>query len=135
MAAAIVSGQKGGALEKLVESLNAGWPYRSLARFQAEAGLPLETIAEQIQVPLRTLHRRRLEGRLKPDESERLHRLANIFDKACALFGGNKESARRWLQSPKPALGNRAPLWYARTDVGAREVEDLIGQIEHGVFS
>jgi hypothetical protein len=45
------------------------------------------------------------------------------------------EAARQWLRTPKGALGDATPLAFAATDVGAREVEDLIGRAEHGVFS
>ena len=37
--------------------------------------------------------------------------------------------------TPKRALGNITPLRCCDTDVGAREVEALLGRIEHGVFS
>jgi uncharacterized protein (DUF2384 family) len=32
-------------------------------------------------------------------------------------------------------LGGKTPLEYADTEPGAREVEDLLGRLEHGVFS
>jgi len=32
-------------------------------------------------------------------------------------------------------LGGETPLEYAETEVGAREVEDLLGRIEYGVYS
>jgi putative toxin-antitoxin system antitoxin component (TIGR02293 family) len=40
-----------------------------------------------------------------------------------------------WLAAPKKALGHETPLAYSRTELGAREVENLIGRLEHGVFS
>ena len=45
------------------------------------------------------------------------------------------ENGRRWLNSPQVGLGGATPLEYAETEVGAREVEDLLGRIEHGVYS
>ena len=47
----------------------------------------------------------------------------------------SEENARRWLTSPQFGLGGAVPLEYAETEVGAREVEDLLGRIEHGVYS
>ena len=32
-------------------------------------------------------------------------------------------------------MSGAVPLEYAETEVGAREVEHLLGRIEHGVFS
>ncbi len=45
------------------------------------------------------------------------------------------ENARQWLASPQVGLGGAVPLEYAETELGAREVEDLLGRIEYGVYS
>jgi uncharacterized protein (DUF2384 family) len=39
------------------------------------------------------------------------------------------------LRSPQIGLGGAVPLAYAETELGAREVEDLLGRIEYGVYS
>ncbi|MBI1901667.1 MAG: DUF2384 domain-containing protein [Planctomycetia bacterium] len=67
-----------------------------------------------------------------PRESER--RFALLLNKAAVLFEGNVEAARKWLSSPCKGLAGRSPMEMAETEVGAREVEDLIGRLEHGVF-
>ena len=46
-----------------------------------------------------------------------------------------KDRARQWLSFPQYGLGGVVPLDYARTEVGAREVETLLGRIEYGVYS
>lgn len=51
------------------------------------------------------------------------------------LFEGDVAGAVVWLTSPKKALGHKTPLAYSRTKPGAREVENLIGRLEQGVFS
>ncbi len=79
--------------------------------------------------------RRKAAGRLAPDESERLLRISTVFEKTVDLFEGDVAGAVAWLTSPKRALGRETPLAYSRTELGAREVEDLIGRLEHGVFS
>jgi putative toxin-antitoxin system antitoxin component (TIGR02293 family) len=84
---------------------------------------------------MRTLARRQSEGKLRPDESDRLFRASALFEKAIDLFEGDVTAAGRWLQAPQEALSNRTPLELASTDVGAREVENLILRLEHGVFS
>ena len=47
----------------------------------------------------------------------------------------SEDNARQWLTSPQVGLGGAVPLEYAETEVGAREVEDLLGRIEFGVYS
>jgi putative toxin-antitoxin system antitoxin component (TIGR02293 family) len=92
-------------------------------------------LASVIGIPERTLARRRAAGRLEPDESERLLRVAILFEKCVDLFEGDVKAAVNWLTSAKKALNGQAPVLYARTELGAREVENLIGRLDHGIFS
>jgi putative toxin-antitoxin system antitoxin component (TIGR02293 family) len=81
-----------------------------------------------------TLHRRKAGARLGPAESERDVRFARLMGKAVEVMEC-EENAHQWLTSPQLGLGGATPLDYARTEVGAREVEDLLGRIEYGVYS
>ena len=62
-------------------------------------------------------------------------RASTIFDMAVEMFEGDMRAARKWLETPQPGLGGETPLDFASTEVGAREVENLIGRLEHGVFA
>jgi putative toxin-antitoxin system antitoxin component (TIGR02293 family) len=119
----------------VVKQVESGLPFSALGGFQKASGIPLSTLASLLRIPPRTLVRRRAAGRLAPEESERLLRVATLFEQAVALFEGDVPTAREWLTRPKKALGGETPLHLARTEVGAREVERLIGRLEHGVFS
>ncbi len=119
----------------LIREVMRGFSYRALIALETNSGVSLRALAETIGIPERTLARRRAAGRLAPEESERLLRLSSIFEKTVELFEGDVSSAVHWLAAPKRALGNQTPLQFARTEVGAREVENLIGRLEHGVFS
>jgi putative toxin-antitoxin system antitoxin component (TIGR02293 family) len=120
---------------ELLKRVEAGFPYRTFERFRRNVDLPIEELADLVQIPRRTLARRREEGRLTPEESDRLLRTSRVFGGALALFEGDLRAARDWLATPAPALANRTPREVAVTGVGAREVENLIGRLEHGVFS
>ncbi len=91
-------------------------------------------LAKTTGIALRTLARRKKDGRLAFEESERVFRLSALFDKAVGVLGSLDE-ARRWFKASVRALGGKSPLEYADTELGAREVEDLLGRLEHGVFS
>jgi putative toxin-antitoxin system antitoxin component (TIGR02293 family) len=119
----------------LIRKLQTGLSFRALESFSSETGIPISEIGETMQVPERTLARRRVAGRLSSEESEKLLRLSNIFEQAVGLFEGDVKAAVAWLRSPKKALAYKAPLMYARTEIGARQVEDLIGRLEQGVFA
>lgn len=117
---------------RLVE---AGLPMSAFVRLQQASGLTLERLKQAVRVSEGSFARRKKSGRLSPDESERLLRIARIFERVTGLYDGDQIGAREWLETPIPSLGNERPLDLAQTEPGAREVEDLIGRIEHGVVS
>ena len=119
----------------LVTRVKKGLSYSALESLQQAIDLPLQELAEMVHIPPRTLHRRKEQGRLHPDESDRLVRLSRVYGQTLDLFEGDQPAARQWLSSRQPALGGASPLLMASTEVGAREVEALIGRLEHGVFS
>jgi putative toxin-antitoxin system antitoxin component (TIGR02293 family) len=121
--------------DHLVRQIEAGLPFKALESLATLSGLSVALIASTLAIPERTLARRKAAGRFAPDESERLLRVATMFEKAVELFEGDVTGAVTWLTSPKRALGGRTPLAYSRTELAAREVENLIGRLEHGVFS
>ena len=122
-------------LPDLLRAIEKGLPWKSLERFVRNTGLTLEQVAELIGIPPRTLARRKASKRLAPDESDRLLRAARVYGRALDLFAGDPEAATEWLTIDNPALGGVRPIDFARTEIGADEVEHLIGRAEHGVFS
>lgn len=119
----------------VVRMIRAGFPYRRAASFVRASGLPREVVARFAGIPARTLSRRAIQGRLQPDESDRLLRASRVLEMAVDLFEGDMVAARNWLQAPQAALHGESPLDFASTDLGAREVENLIGRLEHGIFA
>ena len=115
--------------------IEAGLRWTAIERLARALALPLAQLADTLRIAPRTLARRREEGRFDQDESERLVRLGRLVDQAVQLFEGDLPAARRWLGTALPVLGNKPPLELATTEVGAREVEALIGRLEHGIPS
>lgn len=97
-------------------------------------GVTSDQLAEVLKISRSTLARRRLAGKLESLESDRLMRFARLFARAREVMGGETE-ARHWMKAPARALAFEAPLHFAGTEVGSREVENLLGRIEQGVFS
>jgi putative toxin-antitoxin system antitoxin component (TIGR02293 family) len=120
---------------RLIREIEQGLPMRALESLALGLGMALPELAGHLGIPARTLARRKSAGRLSSDESERVVRVARLLEKAMALFDWDGAEARVWLRQPKTALAGQSPLDYARTEIGAREVENLLGRIEHGVFS
>ncbi len=119
---------------KLIAVIQIGLPVRELGDLQASLAVPMERLAPMLGISKATLHRRKAGGRLAPAESDRVVRFARLMGKAVEVME-SEENARQWLTSPQFGLGGAVPLDYARTEVGAREVEDLLGRIEYGVYS
>lgn len=120
---------------ELIKQVGRGFSFNAMLSLESRSGIPLPEIASLVGLPPRTFARRKASGRLSSDESEKLLRLSAIFEQTLELFEGDRAGALKWLTTPKRALENETPLEYSRTEVGAREVENLIGRLEHGVFS
>lgn len=119
---------------KLIAGLRVGLPVQELEDLQASLDVPMEKLVPMLGISKATLHRRKATGRLDPAESDRVVRFARLMGKAVEVMESD-ENARQWLTSPQVGLGGEVPLEYAETEVGAREVEDLLGRIESGVYS
>ena len=115
----------------LERAVHAGLPKRSLqlvARRALEPGTPVNNFVYSI-IPPATFKRC---NRLSIDESERTERLARIVALAEALWDSESET-RAFLNRPHPLLDGHAPLQVARTELGARRVERLLHDVEHGL--
>ena len=117
----------------LYRTVRRGLAYAAFERFRRNANLSQQDLSELTEIPERTLARRKEAGKLAPDESDRLLRASRVFGRALELFEGDVELARQWLSTPQTALGGLAPLELAKTDVGAHEVESLLGRLEYGI--
>jgi putative toxin-antitoxin system antitoxin component (TIGR02293 family) len=121
-------------VSKLIQSLKTGLPFRELDDLRSNLDLPMEQLVPMLGISKATLHRRKIAGRLDAAESDRVVRFARLLGKAAAVME-SLENGRRWLTSSQVGLGGAVPLHYAETEVGAREVENLLGRIEYGVYS
>ncbi len=133
----VLGGEEGGRLqsfEDLQAWIRRGLPFTSLEAAMERFGLKREEVSWALDLPLRTLTRRKQERRLSPGESDRLVRVVRIAVHAADILGG-QEQASRWLHTQNRALGGQTPLDLLDTDLGSRQVEDVLGRIEHGVYS
>jgi len=106
-----------------------------------EQGLPVQALAQMARrvaepalryrvVPKATLHRRR--RLLNLEESERLERLARVTAIAEDVFE-DEPAAHEFLRSAQPQLGGTRPLDMARSELGARQVEELLMKLEYAL--
>ena len=103
---------------ELIDQLRAGLPFRAYEALLAHlAEVPGDAVGAALGVPLRTLHRRKASGRLAPDESERVVRVARVVIAAEEVLGG-VDRAQSWLLKPNRGLQGRVPLALLDQDVG-----------------
>ena len=121
-------------LDQLREAARSGLPYASLETVIVKLRLGRDEAAAVLHLPQRTIARRKKEQRLQADESDRVLRLARIGAQASATLG-NEDKAAKWLRRPNRALGNRTPLEVLDSDIGTRQVEEVLARIEHGSIS
>jgi len=116
------------------EAIRLGFPPAVVGELMRASGLSLKELASALDLSPRSLQRRRRSGRLARYESDRLYRLARIIALADE-FLGDRERALRWLKHPNRALGGMPPVEALDTELGARQVENILGRIAYGGIS
>ena len=119
---------------EVVAMVRRGLPMEEFTALAAWLAIPEEELAPLLGISRATLHRRKKTGHLETPESERIVRIGRLMARATEVLG-NERAAREWLRTPAIAFRGESPLAYLDTEIGAREVENLLGRLEHGVFS
>lgn len=117
----------------VVSRVREGLPFDEFHALQEMLGVTEERMGALVGMSRATLHRRKKTGFLDRSESDRLVRYARILNCVGAFFQ-SYGAAARWLNRPAFAFNGETPLDYADTEIGAREVEALVGRMEYGVF-
>jgi putative toxin-antitoxin system antitoxin component (TIGR02293 family) len=120
--------------QSLIPLLREGIPFEALENLLRIFALSRDEIMRILALPPRTLARRRQQQRLSSAESDRLFRLTRILVHAAEVLG-DRDKVVIWLRRPNRALDGATPLSLLDTDIGATEVDHVLGRIEHGVFS
>jgi putative toxin-antitoxin system antitoxin component (TIGR02293 family) len=116
------------------DAIRDGFPPAVVEELMHASGLTLKELAGALDLSSRSLQRRRRGGKLARYESDRLYRLARLVAIANQYLG-DQERTRRWLKHPNRALGGIAPISAIDTEVGARQVENILGRIAYGGIS
>jgi putative toxin-antitoxin system antitoxin component (TIGR02293 family) len=119
---------------ELIRRIQKGLPFSELQGLRKQLDLPLDDLASKLSISRATLHRRKSGGRLSSEESDKVMRFSRLLEHAASVFG-NVERGRAWLKFPQYGLGGAVPLDYAKTEIGAREVDNLLGRIDYDVYS
>ncbi len=117
---------------QLESAVSAGLPKRSLERLSARLYDDRKVAnAYKFKVVPQATWKRRVK-KLSVDESERTERLARVLAHAEYVWD-DRERAREWMSKPHRELNDRSPVEVARTELGARRVEDLLDNLFYGL--
>jgi putative toxin-antitoxin system antitoxin component (TIGR02293 family) len=119
----------------LAQLVRKGLPASSVKALAEKLALGTAVLSRKLGIAQRTMTRRLSQrSRLTAAESDRTVRLARVYANAVDMIGDD-EKAVEWLRTPNRALGGERPMDQLDTDIGAREVEDILGRIAYGVHS
>jgi putative toxin-antitoxin system antitoxin component (TIGR02293 family) len=107
--------------------------FQAVQNLQGALDLPLEKMAAVLGMSRATLHRRKTQGKIDSARIGAIGPVSAIAKKAEGVFG-DVASAREWLTHKQPGLVAQC-AGFCETEIGAREVENLLGRIEYGVYS
>jgi putative toxin-antitoxin system antitoxin component (TIGR02293 family) len=117
---------------ELESAVSAGLPKRALERLSARLHDDRRTAsAYKFKVVPQATWKRRSK-RLSVNESERTERLARVLA-AAEYVWDDRAQAREWVSKPHRELKGQTPLEAARTELGARRVEDLLDKLYFGL--
>jgi putative toxin-antitoxin system antitoxin component (TIGR02293 family) len=116
-----------------VEITLSGLPIRWLEQLAPLFGVSVTAFAGVVGIDSRTLSRRRKQGRLTDRESNAFYHLAVLYEHALAVLG-DTESVRHWFNTEEDDFSGMKPIKLLDTASGIKEVDQLLGRIEHGVF-
>jgi putative toxin-antitoxin system antitoxin component (TIGR02293 family) len=117
----------------MAEIAEKGLPTDSIA-YLKEKGLTFSEVSEIVISPRTLKHRKARGEQLSVEETDRMLRVARIILLADQVFG-NHEKALTWLRQVDERINDRTPLRMLHTESGGRLVENLLWQIDEGVYS
>lgn len=110
-----------------------GIPMSTLSKIQEITTLSIKEISQILPVSERQLTRYKSDHILRKDISSHLIQLVELFERGFEVFG--KDKFPLWIRSEIRALGNQRPIDILDTPIGIQMVLDILGRIEHGVYS
>ena len=113
-----------------------GLPVRCVTAFKAHSGLTNVQVSALLGVSEKTLIRWQATPKKPIDavSSDRLYRTAKVMALVEEVLE-DAEAAREWIGEAHIGLGNRVPRDLLTTDIGARQVEELLLRMEHGYLA
>ena len=113
--------------------IERGLPLSTLEEFSAYSGIAVKELLEVV-IPARTLkHRRQRQEPLNLDESDRLARVARMYELAVKVYS-DRDDGRKWLCGKKRRFDGRTALSMLNSEIGEHAVAEALIQLDEGMF-
>jgi putative toxin-antitoxin system antitoxin component (TIGR02293 family) len=119
---------------ELRDAVRSGLPFPAFLALSKQLEISPQHLTAVLGIPPRTVARRKDARHFNPRESDRLYRVASTLSQAVEVLG-SIDKARLWLKTPNRALGCEMPLELLDTDIGTRQVEEVLLRLNYGIFS
>ncbi len=96
--------------------------------------ITIEEMSSILHVSARTLRRYDKTTSLNMEQSERIIELSDLYNYGERVLD-NLSNFKTWLDTPVLAFGQKKPKEFLDTSVGIRMIKNILGRIEHGVYS
>ncbi|MGB3467174.1 MAG: antitoxin Xre/MbcA/ParS toxin-binding domain-containing protein [Cyclobacteriaceae bacterium] len=106
-----------------------------IKNFRSYFGLSRDSMADMLNISAPTLYRwTKLNKILERNYSIKIFEITDLFLYGIEVFE-DKDNFFKWLNLPNTALGGLEPLELIEIPGGISKIRDVIGRIEHGVYS
>ncbi|TKB98271.1 type II RES/Xre toxin-antitoxin system antitoxin [Pedobacter cryotolerans] len=118
----------------LLKLARKGISKKSLLALAKRISLTIEEVASVLHISERTLQRYTPQTLVKTEYADRAIELALLYERGIEVLGSERAFSS-WIKSPNYALGGEIPFNLLDTRIGFTMVLDILGRIEHGIFS
>ncbi|UFH57832.1 antitoxin Xre-like helix-turn-helix domain-containing protein [Spirosoma sp. KNUC1025] len=126
---------RGESRPSLISRIRKGEARSRVDEVASRIGLTDKEMARILNLSERSLHRQAGDKTLDSNKTERLLLLEQLIEHGLATFDDRQAVFARWLRTPRPSLGNVAPVSLLDTIAGFSFVDDELSRIEEGMIS
>ena len=118
-----------------IQKARKGVPFSKAITIADQLNLTMQELADILHVSLRTLQRYDPNKIMDVGISTKILRLESLALHGAEVFGKDYKAFAKWLRLEVPALEGKSPISYLDTSFGLDWIDQILGQIEHGIFA
>lgn len=117
-----------------MQIVEEGISKKALEKLKEKSGLDYDQLSRLLNVSRTTLIALKGKAKFNTDISDKILGLADIYSYGYEVFEDHSRF-NEWIFRPNGALGGQSPFELLRNSFGREEVKNLIGRIDHGIYS